>query len=451
MSAISLENVYFKYEREGHLILNNVSMDVEYGKITLLAGYSGSGKSTIFSLICGIIPNLKSGLFKGIIKINDEESYKKSLSEITSKVGMILQSPEEQIIQELVSDEIAFGCENLNMEPSLISENVSKYAQMFKINLDDLTRSLSGGEKERLICASILAMGHKIIVLDEPLANLDLKSAHILMEKLNELKKEGYAILVVEHRTDIIKEYVDTLYYLEEGLLNRLDVSKLDEKQFSSKIMFPKSNNISAKALEITNLSYSVKKRQILNDINLIIYQGEKLLIKGDNGAGKTTLIKAITGVLKVKKKMIKSDLVKFRSKKWFKEFGVVYQNPNYQLVMKSVFEELRFYTSSDEEAFNYLKEFNLFDYKNEHPQSLSLGQKRKLTVLCALAKKPRIIILDEPTVGQDFSSLKMICEAIEAYHQSSNATIITITHDARCQDAFCDRFIEIKNGRIIN
>ena len=141
----------------------------------------------------------------------------------------------------------------------------------------------------------------------------------------------------------------------------------------------------------------------------------------------------------------------KFKSKKWYKEIGVVYQNPNYQLIMKSVFDEVRFYTSSDEEAESYLKKFNLYEYSSLHPQLLSLGQKRKLTVLCALAKKPRIIILDEPTVGQDFSSLKMICGEIEAYHENSNATIITITHDQRCQDAFCDRSIEVKNGKLID
>ena len=216
-------------------------------------------------------------------------------------------------------------------------------------------------------------------------------------------------------------------------------------------IILPKSNNIGNKIIDIKNLNYKVKKKTILENINLDIYEGEKLLIKGENGAGKTTLIKAITGVLKLKKNMIKSKDTKFKSKKWYKEIGVVYQNPNYQLIMKSVFDEVRFYTSSDEEAESYLKRFNLYEYSSLHPQLLSLGQKRKLTVLCALAKKPRIIILDEPTVGQDFSSLKMICGEIEAYHENSNATIITITHDQRCQDAFCDRSIEVKNGKLID
>lgn len=450
MSAISLENVYFKYDREGSLILNNINMNIDYGQITLLAGFSGSGKSTIFSLICGIIPNLQAGLFKGSIKINGEEVYKKSLDYITSKVGMIMQNPEEQIIQELVSDELAFGCENLNMDPEKIDYNIKKYADMFMLNLNDTTRTLSGGEKEKLIAASILAMGHKIIVLDEPLANLDMRSSIILMDKLEELKNNGYAILVIEHRTDIIKKYIDKLYYLDEGKINLYDVSILDGN-FSSMIILPKSNNIGNKILEIKNLNYKVKKKTILENINLDIYEGEKLLIKGENGAGKTTLIKAITGVLKLKKNMIKSKDTKFKSKKWYKEIGVVYQNPNYQLIMKSVFDEVRFYTSSDEEAESYLKRFNLYEYSSLHPQLLSLGQKRKLTVLCALAKKPRIIILDEPTVGQDFSSLKMICGEIEAYHENSNATIITITHDQRCQDAFCDRSIEVKNGKLID
>ena len=328
--------------------------------------------------------------------------------------------------------------------------DIKKYADMFMLNLNDTTRTLSGGEKERLIAASILAMGHKIIVLDEPLANLDMRSSIILMDKLEELKNNGYAILVIEHRTDIIKKYIDKLYYLDEGKINLYDVSILDGN-FSSMIILPKSNNIGNKILEIKNLNYKVKKKTILENINLDIYEGEKLLIKGENGAGKTTLIKAITGVLKLKKNMIKSKDTKFKSKKWYKEIGVVYQNPNYQLIMKSVFDEVRFYTSSDEEAESYLKRFNLYEYSSLHPQLLSLGQKRKLTVLCALAKKPRIIILDEPTVGQDFSSLKMICGEIEAYHENSNATIITITHDQRCQDAFCDRSIEVKNGKLID
>lgn len=450
MSAISFQNVYFKYEKGGKLILNNINMEINYGEITLLTGYSGSGKSTIFSLICGIIPNLQEGLFKGSIQIDGEEIYKKSLNYITSKVGMIMQSPEEQIIQERVEDELAFGCENLNMAPNDIKECITKYTKMFMLDPLAYTRTLSGGEKERLIAASILAMGHKIIILDEPLANLDSKSSQILMDMLYKLKEEGYAILVIEHRTDMIKKYINKLYYLDEGKIKELNASLLDSEMISNQIYLPKSTKIGNEILIIENLSYSVKHKQILNQINLKIFEGEKLLIKGDNGAGKTTLIKALTGVLKIKKGMITSNLAKFKSKKWYSYISVVYQNPNYQLIMKTVFDEVRFYTSSDEEAMKYLESFNLVEYKNHHPQLLSLGQKRKLTILCALAKKPKILILDEPTVGQDFSSLKMICDAIEEYHQRTNATIITITHDMRCQDAFCDYAIEIKDGSII-
>lgn len=445
MSAIEFENVYFKYKKELPLILNDVSFKVEYGKITLLNGYSGSGKTTILSLVCGVIPNLVHGLIKGKIKVNDKSIKGKSISEITSKVGLVMQNVDEQIIQTYVCDELAFGCENINMDVDKIKENVSYFANLLELNLSDKTKTLSGGQKQRLISGSILAMGHRIIVLDEPLANLDTKGAILLLNTLNKLKEQGYAILIVEHRLDIIKDYVDVIYYLNEGKVSNIDNIDYFLSLNTNKIIDIINTKEEDVIISVNNLSYKIDNKLILDNISFNINKGQRLLILGENGAGKTTLIRLLCGIIKSKKN-IKYNL---NTKKILSKIGFVFQNPNYQLFMPTVYEEVYFNCKDKKIAEDLLKSFRLYEYKDRHPQSLSLGQKRRLTVAMTLAKKPEVLILDEPTVGQDYESLVLMINYLNEYQYKNNTTFITITHDKRCANAFGSKVIWIKDSKI--
>lgn len=194
MKAVELKNVSFSYDGKSK-VLDKINFWAEYGKIALVSGYSGSGKSTLMSIISGIIPNLTAGQLTGEVYIDGQNTCNMRLYEVCHKVGVVLQNTDEQIIQKKVEDEIAFACENLAFEPSKIKKQIDLVCEIMKLDKTKATHSLSGGQKQRLITASTLAMGQKIIILDEPLANLDKEGGLELMFTLRKLSEVGYSVI----------------------------------------------------------------------------------------------------------------------------------------------------------------------------------------------------------------------------------------------------------------
>ena len=213
MNAIELKNVNFSYDGKV-LILENVNIALNSGEVSLVSGYSGEGKSTLLYIISGIIPNIIDGKLSGEVLINGEDIKGKRLGEVCRKVGVVLQNADEQIIQKTVEDEIAFGCENLAFSPEKISKQIETVCRLMKLDKSWQSRKLSGGQKQRLITASTLAMGQKIVILDEPLANLDTAGAELLMSTLKSLAKAGYCIIVIEHRLDVVLPFVDKVFHV---------------------------------------------------------------------------------------------------------------------------------------------------------------------------------------------------------------------------------------------
>lgn len=453
MSRVVLKDVSFSYY-QNEKILSNVNMSIDEGKITLLSGLSGSGKSTIFFLINGIIPNIIKGKFEGDILIDDKSIKGMSIGELSKTVGSILQNAEEQIIKPYVLDEIAFGPSNLGINMVEIDKRINEVCNILNLNKNDLTKLLSGGQKQRLITASTLAMNQKILILDEPLANLDNKGAIILLNILTKLKKEGYSILIIEHRLDIVINYVDKIYSIKDGIVSEvIDKYSYLEKE-TSKIVYDTKEVGETPILELKNISYEVNNKTILNDISFTINKNERVVILGENGCGKTTLTKIISRLLKPSSGVVNQYInpklkTKGHYKKWFSHLGYIYQNPNYQLFMPSVEKEILFNGYSLEYAQMIVNKFNLGHLLARHPQSLSEGEKRRLTIASILASKQEILILDEPTVGQDYKGLKNLVSILNEIHEKEKNTMITITHDKRCAESLCDKAIWIKDGSI--
>lgn len=452
-TAVLIKNLAFKYDNDLPLVLENLNAKFDYGQISLLTGYSGCGKSTILYLISKIIPHIINGVITGDIFINGQNTQSQSIGDISRQVGCVVQNPEVQIINHLVEDEIAFGCENLGFLKSDIKEKISNYASLMKLNLSEKTRNLSGGEKERLILASVLAMNQKILLLDEPLANLDQQSIKIVIDSLVTLKNKGYCIIIAEHRLDYLKDVINQCFVLEDKRLVKTNIASYI-KTLTQSVSINTYNKNSSIILSADNIGRKYYKKCVLNNISFSINKGENVLILGDNGCGKTTLLKVIGRLLKPHSGKITQNIdpslgqKKRASKKWFRQVGYIFQNPNYQLFMPSVIQELK-YSNVDNDYLEYLiSELGLKPLLKSHPQALSEGQKRRLTVASVLAAKPKLLLLDEPTVGQDNENLDRLIKVLLDYQKRFDATIISVSHDYRYAYSLSNKVIIIEKDK---
>lgn len=453
MKAIECKNISFSYDGKSK-ILENVNYEVDFGEVCLLSGHSGEGKSTLMYIISGIIPNVNYGQLSGEVLINGESIKGRKLGDICRKVGVVLQNADEQIVQKIVEDEVAFACENLAFPTEKIQKQINIVCNLMKLDPAWKCRTLSGGQKQRLITASTLAMGQKIIILDEPLANLDKDGAKLLMNTLRSLAKAGYCVVVIEHRLDMVLPYVDTVWHAGQKTVKRVEDTKAYLSAQTAKIEdicppFAESTPL----FVLENVAFSVKDRKILKGISCEIPKGGRTVLLGENGCGKTTLLRLIARLYRPTGGAITQYIdEKFKqkpkgSKAWYKKVGVVYQNPDYQLFMPTVRQEISFGAKSEEYAAEIAELFGVKHLWDRHPQSLSEGQKRRVSIAAVAACDPEVLLLDEPTVGQDYDGLCALVEILNKLHMQSGNTMITITHDVRCAESLCDRAYLIADG----
>lgn len=448
--AIRLKDVSFKYDGAAENVLENINLTVEYGETVLLSGVSGEGKSTLLSIINGVIPFVNSGKFSGSVEIDGKDVTKQKISERSKLIGTVLQNADEQIIYDLVNDEIAFGCENLNIPSEEIDRRIERFTTLMQIEKNAKTKTLSGGQKQRLITASTLAMEQKIIILDEPLANLDTYTAHILLKALRNLANSGYAVLIVEHRLDVVKNYIDKVMRIEnKQLFTSTDINDLN----SGIKTIPHSDGSFPGEVLIKGekLLFAAGDRNIIEGLDIEIRAGERIVLLGENGCGKTTLMRMLARLNKPNDGALSQTITKSKkaNSKWFSKVGYVYQNPTYQLFMPTLLSEISFKAKSEEMAREMINAFGLSGLEQRHPQSLSEGQKRRASIAAVCASEPTVLFLDEPTVGQDYKNLCKTVETVNEINKNLGTAIVTVTHDKRCAGALADRVLIMENGKI--
>lgn len=448
--AIRLKEVSFKYDGAKENVLENINLTVEYGETVLLSGVSGEGKSTLLSIINGVIPFVNSGEFSGSVEIDGKDVTKLKISERSKLIGTVLQNADEQIIYDLVNEEIAFGCENLNIASEEIDKRIERFTTLMQIEKNAKTKTLSGGQKQRLITASTLAMEQKIIILDEPLANLDTHTAHILLKALRNLANSGYAVLIVEHRLDVVKNYIDKVMRIEnKQLFTSTDINDLNS---GIKTIPHTDGSLPGEVLiKGEKLFFAAGDRNIIDGLDIEIRAGERIVLLGENGCGKTTLMRMLARLNKPNDGMLSQTITKSKkaNSKWFSKVGYVYQNPTYQLFMPTLLSEISFKAKSEEMAMEMIKAFGLSGLEQRHPQSLSEGQKRRASIAAVCASEPTVLFLDEPTVGQDYKNLCKTVETVNKINKNLGTAIVTVTHDKRCAGALADRVLIMENGKI--
>lgn len=477
MSIIEVKGLTYYYPGDNNCVLKDISFKVNEGEILGIIGPSGCGKSTLMLALSGLIPHSIKGDMHGKVFINGKDVGKMIMSELSQSIQILFQSPESQLFALNVEDEVTFGLENLNVPWSKIEQKLDYVLKLLDIeNIRHRSiEELSSGQKQRVALASILSMEPKILLFDEPTANLDPASIENFKKIINQLKKK-HTIVIIEHNVELIRDITDRIILINEGkligegkpkdvfksekykniMLQPHDVSKLIDKL--QKIS-DKTKNKPILQIKHLNFSYSNKARA-LSDIDLDIGKGDFIGIVGLNGSGKSTLALNIIGLLHGKGQII-LDGKDISSKDVYertKRIGYVFQNPNYQLFEENLDDEISFGPKNIGLSENEVKErvekalhvTNLVSFRACDPHALSVGQKRRVSIASILVMEPKIIIVDEPDTGLDHKSAKRLMDYVKRLNESGK-TIILISHSVELVAEYCNRIIGIKDGKLTN
>ena len=509
---ISFKNFSFKYNNVVDKTLKNINLTINKGEKVLIVGPSGSGKSTLSHCINGLIPFSYNGEIEGELIIDNIKPYEESLSDVSKKVGTILQDQDSQFIGLSVGEDVAFNFENNAMPLNEMKVKVIDALEL--VNMVDFINhspyELSGGQKQRVSLAGVLGSDAEVLLFDEPLANLDPASGKEIMQLINDIhEKTNKTIIIVEHRIeDVLEQPFDKVIVVNKGEVqgfgtpdeilksdllknnglreplyleamklagcdisqseNLKDLTNIDEKNkevlknwFNNEASNKDSIIKEEKILEVKNLAFSHDGiKNTINDVSFHLNKGEILAVLGNNGAGKSTLCRLITGILKPQKGSIflnNECIDSWSIKQKGSSIGYVMQNPNQMISQHMIKDEIalglkcRNYSKEeiDKKVEEVLKICGLYPYRNWPVSALSYGQKKRVTIASILAINPEVIILDEPTAGQDYKHYTEFMEFIKEL-SAQGISIILITHDMQLTLEYCHRAVVLSGGEKI-
>ena len=503
---ISFNHFTFQYDAQAEATLKDISFDIAKGEKVLILGPSGSGKSTLAQCLNGIIPNIHKGQAKGQVRIDGQDIFKQSIYDKSQLVSTVLQDPDGQFIGLTVAEDLAFALENDCADQSEMKDKVALWAERLDLTslLNHRPQDLSGGQKQRVSLAGVLIDESPILLFDEPLANLDPKSGQGTIDLIDKIHEEvGATTIIIEHRLeDVLYRPVDRILLvnkgellfngrpdellsstllLENGIrdplyltvlrqlgfdttraqnLSQLDALDLSGLDIPDSVLRDKTETSTDSILKVEGLSVSYGDNPaIIEDMSFSLKKGERLAIVGKNGAGKSTLAKALCGFVPSQGKLIykgrdiSQDSIAERSER----IGFVLQNPNQMISQTMIFDEVALglrlrgieETEVEERVHEVLKTCGLYSFRKWPISALSFGQKKRVTIASILVLKPEIIILDEPTAGQDYKTYTDIMNFLDSL-QKQGHTIVMITHDMQLMLEYSDRCIVVLEGKII-
>ena len=503
---IELKDFSFQYKAQSEPTLKNLNLTIYKGEKVLIVGPSGSGKSTIGQCLNGIIPNIYKGTSSGQFLIQGKEAFDLSIYEKSHLVSTVLQDTDGQFIGLSVAEDLAFALENDMVDLGTMKERVRSWAERLDLMklLDHRPQDLSGGQKQRVSLAGVLIDESPILLFDEPLANLDPKSGQDIIDLIDQIHEEqGTTTIIIEHRLeDVLYRPVDRVILINQGqvlyngqpdellrttllaengireplyltTLRQLgqDIDQLEHLDRLEDIELTGVNRSIPEAtftktgeteelLKLEQISFAYQENHpILKDISLTIPKGQRLAIVGKNGAGKSTLAKAICGFITTEGQYtsrgedIKQESVKERAER----VGYVLQNPNQMISTNMIFDEvalglrLRGVSEEDikERVYQVLKTCGLYEFRKWPISALSYGQKKRVTIASILVLGPEILVLDEPTAGQDQRNYTEIMEFLDSLQEKGH-TIVMITHDMQLMLDYSDRALVVSDGQIL-
>lgn len=503
---ISFNQFTFQYDAQAEATLKDISFDIVKGEKVLILGPSGSGKSTLAQCLNGIIPNIHKGQAQGQVRIAGQNIFKQSIYDKSQLVSTVLQDPDGQFIGLTVAEDLAFALENDCANQSEMKDKVALWAERLDLTslLNHRPQDLSGGQKQRVSLAGVLIDESPILLFDEPLANLDPKSGQETIDLIDKIHKEvGATTIIIEHRLeDVLYRPVDRILLVNDGTLlfngspdellsstlllengireplyvtvlrqlgfdtrdaqnlSQLDALDLSDLVLPDRVLKDRRDSSSDSILKVEGLSVSYGDNPaIIEDMSFSLKKGERLAIVGKNGAGKSTLAKALCGFVPSQGKLtykgldISQDSISERSER----IGFVLQNPNQMISQTMIFDEVALglrlrgieETEVEERVHEVLKTCGLYSFRKWPISALSFGQKKRVTIASILVLKPEIIILDEPTAGQDYKTYTDIMNFLDSL-QKQGHTIVMITHDMQLMLEYSDRCLVVVEGKII-
>ena len=469
---VELKNVSFRYGSENAECmcassLKNIDLTVKTGECVLLTGPSGCGKTTILRLINGLIPHFYPGALSGNILIDGGSVKERELYDTALIIGTVFQNPRTQFYNVDTTGELAFGCENRGLPEQEIYTRIDRTVAHFRMAslMDRNIFHLSDGEKQKIACASINVSEPKIILLDEPSANLDYTATLMLRELILRWKAEGKTIIAAEHRIAYLWDIIDRAVVLRDGEIvgeftgngkEELTQNQLTQMGLRTTVMeSPAEMQMDSfregdRPITLRNFhfAYHGEKKNIVDIPILQIAAGQITAIVGANGAGKTSFLNCLCGLEKRCKGTLEYEGKLYDSKSRKKLCFMVMQDTGNQLFTESVLDEvlisLKKGTANEKEtAMEIIRNLDLADFADRHPQSLSGGQKQRLAIACALASGRDLLLLDEPTSGLDYVHMKETAALLEKL-RSMGTTILVVTHDSELIRACCTRRITV-------
>jgi energy-coupling factor transporter ATP-binding protein EcfA2 len=478
-----VEGLTFRYHSRSEPALRGASLTLESGELLLVAGASGCGKTTLIRCINGLIPRTYRGDLEGRILLYGQDASEMTMARLSQTVGTVLQDPERQILGSRVLNEVGFGLENLGMPREEILERVDEtldYLDIIHLR-DRETFYLSGGEKQKVALAGVLAMRPTILLLDEPLASLDPASAQEALALFRRLADEGVSIVLIEHRVeDALGIHPDRVLYMREGqtayygpLGDMMEVVDYQEVKLPAPIVIQRAAEAPQQTFELAigsngrdplitfedvSFAYDEDGPKVIQDVNLTIHKGDVVAVLGPNGAGKTTLVKHAIGLLKPRQGSVWVEGRNTRDMSVAQiahTLGYVFQSPSHMLFAPTVKEELAFgptnlaYTQDviDEGVARAIDIVNLKGLEDYPPLALSFGQQKRVSIAAILAMYSKILVMDEPTAGQDYWNYMAFMDSI--LQMPGFESILFITHDLDLAICYASRVILLHEGRI--
>lgn len=470
---IELKNVSFTYENgQTENSLKNINLTIQDGETILLCGESGCGKTTLTRLINGLIPHYYGGKMAGEVLLDGREVKKYPLYQIAQRVGSVFQNPRTQFYNVESTSEIVFGCENMGLPVLEMRERLERTTQNLKLEklLNRSLFALSGGEKQKIACASADAAQPDIFVLDEPSSNLDIATIEDLAGVIQHWRSERKTIVVAEHRLYYLMPYVDRIIYMKQGAIchefTKQEFRGLQPEELQSMglraldpfHLLPESMpSPNSSTFRIRNFLFSYEKNgPVQVDIpDLTLPKGEIIGIIGSNGAGKSTFARCLCGLDKKAKGMLELNNISCGAKQRRHLSYMVMQDVNHQLFTEDVLDEMLLSMAGDDNekeiarANEILSSLDLLDKVKLHPMSLSGGEKQRVAIGSAIASNKEIMIFDEPTSGLDYRHMAEVSKNLN-HLKKMGKSLFLISHDPELIYKCCTYLLFIKDSRVL-